>query len=146
MSGWPEVLPASPSPSQHRGMSLSPACHPTSLKPHGSDSWDSRAPGNPAPPGSLRGRKSSSPPPSHISGPQGQQHMLLPSEGEKLLHGSFPSSPAAQGVCMPPFWGGLRVITGPTQACQQASPMGQTRAERKKNKGGGWKWYSLEVH
>ena len=35
LSAWPEVLPASPSPSQHRDTSLSPPRHPFSLKSHG---------------------------------------------------------------------------------------------------------------
>lgn len=146
MSAWPEVLPASPSPSQHRGTSSSPACHPSSLKPHGSDSWDSRAPRKPS--STRESQGPGSPPPStkpRLRAP-GPQHMLLPSEGEKLLHGSFPSSMAAEGVCMPLFWGGLRVITDPTQGLPAGLTNGTDKGERKRNKGGGWKWYSFEIH
>ena len=100
---------------------------------------------NPAPSGSLRARKSPSPPSSHILGSQGQQHMLLPIEGEKLLHGSFPSSTAAQGMCMSLFWGGLRIITDPIQGLPAGLTNGTDKGGRKKNKGAGWKWYCFEI-
>ena len=60
--------------------------------------------------------------------------MLLPIEGEKLLHGSFPSSTAAQGMCMSLFWGGLRIITDPIQGLPAGLTNGTDKGGRKKNK------------
>lgn len=126
--------------------SVSPACHPFSLKPHGSDSWDSRAPRKPSSIRESQGQEVPLPPPSPISGSQGQQHMLLPSGGEKLLSGSFPSSTAAQGMRVSLFWGGLRIITDPIQGLPAGLTNGTDKGERKKNKGGGWKGCSFGFH
>ena len=93
MSGWPEVLPASPSPSQHRGMSLSPACHPTSLKPHGSDSWDSRAPRKPSSTRESQGPEVLLPATEPHLGAPGSAAHVTPQRGRKTTAWLLPLEP-----------------------------------------------------
>ena len=145
MAGGPSSLPQPFSAQRHVLVSTSPSLLPET-------SWLLTAgtlghPRNPAPSGSLRARKSPSPPSSHISGSQGQQHMLLPSEGENYCMAPSPRAQLLKACvchCSGEACGSSQILF---RACQQASLMGQTLwGGRKKNKGGGWKWNCFEIH